>query len=201
MVLEINRDIEELNLLWKPIRPYLTTLVEELYGRQDGHVVEIGPFSGLLFDLVRKKIGHRFLIAAFPSEVIPAFQSEAREEGMEGRVRIIESDPSLIGVADESVDLAIFRGALFFPALFQVDLKAIYRTLKTGGVALVGGGYGKHTPPEVIAPIGKRSEQLNAAVGRVRITVESVRDELRSSNLEGSCRIVTEGGLWVVMRK
>ena len=76
-----------------------------------------------------------------------------------------------------------------------------HRTLRTAGITFVGGGFGKDTPPEVISQIGKRSEQLNAAMGRVRVTVESVRDQVRSSHLEGKCEITTEGGLWVVMKK
>ena len=193
--------IEELNLLWEPIRPFLARQIEELYGRRDGHLLEIGPFSGLIFTLAQKNIGQSFSIAAFPQATIPLYRQEAREHGLEDRVRIIESNSSLIGIADDSVDLVIFRGALFFPSLFQVDFGAIYRTLRKSGIALVGGGFGKYTPAEVISQIGKRSEQLNAAMGRVRITLESVRDQVRSSHLEGKCEITTEGGLWVVMRK
>jgi len=141
------------------------------------------------------------LIAAFPQAAIALYRQEARRRGLEDRVRIIESDSSLIGVSDDSVDLAIFRGALFFPKLFHVDFGAICRTLRTAGIALIGGGFGKHTPGEVISRIGKRSEQLNAAMGRVRVTVESVRDQLQSSQLKARYEISTEGGLWVVMRK
>ncbi len=193
--------IEELNLLWEPVRPFLARQIEELYGRRDGNVLEIGPFSGLIFILAQKNIGYSYSIAAFPPAVIPLYRQEARKLGLEERIRIIDSDSSLTGITDGSVDLAIFRGALFFPALFQVDFGAIYRTLMTGGIAFVGGGFGKHTPPEVIRQIGKRSEQLNAALGRVRVTVESVWDQLRSSSLEDMCEVTTEGGLWVVMKK
>ena len=199
--METDRLIEELNLLWKPIRPYLARQVEKLYGRRDGHIVEIGPFSGLIFALAHKQVGESFLIAAFPQGAAPLYRQEARDHGLEDKVRVVESDSSLIGIPDESVDLAIFRGALFFPNLFQVDFGAIYRTLKTAGIAFVGGGFGKHTPPEVISRISKRSEQLNAAMGRVRIRVENVRDQVRSSRLEEKCEISTDGGLWVVMRK
>jgi len=193
--------IEKLNLLWEPIRPYLVRQIEELYGRQDGSILEIGPFSGLIFALAQKGVGQNFLIAAFPHAAIPQYEREARKLGFENRVRIIESASSLVGIPDDSVDLAIFRGALFFPSLFQVDLRAIYRTLRTAGTGFIGGGFGKHTPGEIIRQIGKRSEQLNAALGRVRITVESVRDQLRSSRLEETCEITTDGGLWVVMKK
>ena len=199
--METDTLIEELNLLWEPIRPYLARQVEELYGRQDGHVLEIGPFSGLIFSLAQRNVGRTFSIAAFPQATIPLYQQEAQKLGLEERVRVVESDSSLINIAEGSVDLAIFRGALFFPGLFHVDFGAIYRTLSTRGIAFVGGGFGKYTPSELINQIGKRSEQLNATMGRVRVTVERVRDQMRSGRLEEKCEITTEGGLWVVMKK
>jgi len=199
--METNTLIEELNLLWEPIRPYLARQVEELYGRRDGHILEMGPFSGLIFELARRNIGRSFSIAAFPQAAIPLYRLEAKKHGLEDRVRIIESNSSLSNIGEGGVDLAIFRGALFFPTLFRVDFSAIFRALSTEGIALIGGGFGKYTPHEVISRIGKRSEQLNAAMGRVRVTVESVRDQLRSSTLEQKCEITTEGGLWVVLRK
>jgi len=193
--------IEELNLLWQPVRPFLARQIEELYGRRDGNILEIGPFSGLTFTLAQKNIGYSHSIAVFPPAAIPLYLQEGRNLGLENRVRIIESDSSLTGIADGSIDLAIFRGALFFPTLFQVDFGAIFRTLRTGGIAFVGGGFGKHTPSEVILQIGKRSEQLNAELGRVRVTAESLQEQLRSSGLKEKCEITTEGGLWVVMKK
>ena len=200
-MMKVDNLTEELNLLWEPVRPFLAKQVEKLYGRRDGHILEIGPFSGLIFSLAQKNVVWTFAIAAFPQATIPLFQQEAKKLGLEDRVRVIESDSSLINITDGSVDLVIFRGALFFPTLFQVDFGAIYRTLSKSGIAFVGGGFGKYTPAEIIDKIAKRSEQLNAAMGRVRVTVESVRDQLRSRHLEEKCEITTEGGLWVVMRK
>jgi hypothetical protein len=194
--------LEEVNLLWEAIRPYLVKQVEELYRGHDGHILEIGPFSGLLFALAQKNVGQSFLIAAFPQASVRLCQQEAQRLGLEDRVRIIESDSSLTGVLDRSVDLAIFRGALFFPSLFRVDFRAIYRKLRKGGIAFVGGGFGKYTPPEIISRIGKRSEELNAELGRVRVTVESIRDQLRANRLGAAkAEITTDGGLWVVMKK
>src|SRR5512139_3648585 len=92
--------IEELNLLWEPIRPYLARQIEELYGRREGHILEIGPFSGLIFALAQKKVGESFSIAAFPETTLPLYQKEARCLGLEDRVGIIASDTALKGVPD-----------------------------------------------------------------------------------------------------
>ena len=192
--------IEELNLLWEPVRPYLARQIEEIYGRRDGHILEIGPFSGLLFTLAQKEIGRDFLMAVFPPQAIPSCRQEAQRLRLEDRIKIIESDSSLSGISDASIDLAIFRGALFFPSLFQIDFKAIHRTLRMGGIAFVGGGFGKYTPAEVIDRIGKRSEQLNHRMGKVRVTVETVQEQVRAGNPEGRFEITTDGGLWVIMR-
>ena len=193
--------IQELNLLWKPVRPYLAKQILKIYGRQDGHILEIGPFSGLIFDLVEEKVGQSFSIAAFPRAAIDLCREEARSREMEEQIRIIESNVALTGIQDESVDLAIFRGALFFPSLFRPNLSAVYRTLRPGGIAIAGGGFGRYTPPELISQIGKRSEQLNTAMGRVRVTVENIEAQVRSSHLAQACEIVTDGGLWLVIRK
>jgi hypothetical protein len=193
--------IKELNLLWEPVRPYLVKQIEEIYRRRDGDILEIGPFSGLIFALAQKNVGQTFRIAVFPQAANRPCRDETRNLGLEDRISIIESDSSLIGIEEDSVDLAIFRGALFFPSLFQVDFGAIYRTLRPEGIAFVGGGYGKYTPAEVIGQIGKRSEQLNLAMGKVRLTVERVREQARSSNPGGEFEITTDGGLWVVMKR
>jgi hypothetical protein len=199
--INVSDDLVELNDLWEPVRPYLVMQIEELYGGTGGDILEIGPFSGLVFDLARRDRGKSFLVAAFPSRLLDYYRTLAEEQGVADKVKIVESDPALRDVPDEAFDLAVFRGAIFFPTFFNTDYSAVYGKLKPGGVAFVGGGFGKYTPPEVIDRISERSRDLNLAVGKVRVTEESVREELRSLGLDGKAEIVTEGGLWVVMRK
>lgn len=193
--------LDEINALWDPVRPYLARQIEDLYGRSNGHVLEIGPFSGLVFALAEKGVGQSFMIAAFPGHAAESCRKKAVKLGLEDTVRVIESDPLLTGVPDESVDLAIFRGALFFPSVFRTEFAAVYRTLRSGGLAFVGGGYGRSTPQIVIDGIGERSKTLNFEMGKVRVTEESVHAELTRLGLDGKAEIIAEGGLWVVLRK
>jgi hypothetical protein len=195
------RALIELNRLWEPVRPYLAQQVGDLYGRTDGNIIEIGPFSGLLFDLARSNMGSSFLMAVFPEAIIDSLQEEAQRLGLQYEVTIRTSDERLSGISPETFDLAIFRGAFFFPSFFRPDLPAIYHALRAGGIAFVGGGFGMHTPQDMIERIGKRSAELNQQLGRVHVTKEDLQTMLQSTHLEQKAEIIGEGGLWVVLRK
>jgi SAM-dependent methyltransferase len=193
--------IQEIDQLWDPIYPYLAQHIQELYGRREGAIVEIGPFCGVIFSLLKEKVGHSFMIAAFPEGMGNFFWQEEEKQNLVGRIEIIETAPSLVGLEEDHFDLAIFRGALFFPNLFQVDFSAIYRILKKGGMALLGGGFGKFTPEAMIEKIKRRSRDLNLSIGKTEIDEDQLIQDLRTRNLKGRFEFLTEGGLWVLMRK
>jgi SAM-dependent methyltransferase len=195
------KSIRELYHLWKPVYPYLAKFILEHYDRQDGTILEIGPFCGTLFALNEMQIGDSLFIAAFPPEMADFYREETRNQKAEARIRVIGADSSLAGFEENSVDLAIFRGAFFFPSLFQVNLPQVYRILKPGGVALVGGGFGKSTPDSVMKAIGKRSRDLNLRIGKVEIEKEALSVEIRALSGSGRTEIVSEGGIWVLMNK
>ena len=45
---------------------------------------------------------------------------------------------------------------------------------------MIGGGFGKLTPPEIIHPIADRSKELNLKIGKIEVTAEQVKEEHRS---------------------
>jgi len=194
-------EIIELYRLWLPVRPYLSRQVGELYGRNDGNVLEIGPFSGLTFELAAANIGASFCMAAFPREIVEPLREEAGSLGMADRVAIVESDPELSRVPEGAFDLALFRGAFFFPSFFTPDLQAVYRSLRAGGMAFIGGGFGSYTPEEVIGRIKERSKELNLCLGRIHLSEKELRAAAHSAALAEKATIITDGGLWMVLRK
>lgn len=193
--------VQEIDRLWNPIYPYLARHISELYGRRDGDIVEIGPFCGVIFSLSKEKIGNSLRIAAFPEGMGDFFRKEMEKQNLAHSIEIIETDPSLAGLEGDQYDLAIFRGALFFPNLFQVDFSAVYRILKRGGIALLGGGFGKFTPESVIEKIKRRSRDLNVSIGKIEIDEDQFIQDLRKGDLKGRFEFLTEGGLWVIMKK
>ena len=193
--------IVQINRLWKPVYPHLGRQIQELYGRRNGKVLEIGPFSGVIFSLTKDGVGASSAIASFPSGMADSYRQEAREAGLADRIQVVESDPSLAGIDTASIDLAIFRGAFFFPSIFEIDLAAIERVLKPGGIAFVGGGFGKYTPNNVLLDLGKRSRELNLTIGKIEITEQTLRKIVADSGLKAQTTIIEEGGLWVLITK
>lgn len=193
--------IEEINILWEPIFPYLSRQIVELYRRNDGNIIEIGPFCGLIFSLEKENIGDSFSIATFPSGMGNFFINEVKKRSLEDKIRVIETDPSLTKIRDESIDLAIFRGAFFFPSLFKVDLKAINRILRKNGLAFVGGGFGKFTPQDIIKGIGEKSRELNFRIGKVEISEDDLNKEILKCSIKGEVKKISEGGIWITIRK
>ena len=193
--------VKEIYHLWEPVYPYLGQQIHEFYNRQDGNILEIGPFSGVIFNLQKRNIGSSFLIASFPPGMGNFFQEEATKQKVEDKIRVIETDTALTGIEENSIDLAIFRGAFFFPSLFKVNFSAIYRVLKTNGVGFIGGGFGKFTPDSMIKDIGKRSRELNLQMGKIEISEDRLQQVIQIEGMEGEIKIITERGLWVLMKK
>ena len=193
--------IQEIDQLWDPIYPYLAQHILEVYDRRDGDVVEIGPFFGVIFSLVKEKIGHSFSIAAFPEGMGDFFRQEAKRQKLAEKVEVVDTDPSLVGLEEDRFDLAVFRGALFFPTLFRVDFSALYRIVKKGGMVLLGGGFGKFTPESIIEKIKRRSRDLNLMIGKTEIDKDQLVQDLQKKEAKGRFEFLSEGGLWVVMKK
>jgi len=193
--------IKEINDLWNPVYPGLARHIQKLYGRQDGNILEIGPFSGVIFTLQEKNIGNTFSIASFPPEMGNHFLKKAKNQKHKDRVKVIESDPFLYGIEENTIDLAIFRGAFFFPSLGEANFMEIQRVLKPGGLAFVGGGFGKYTPDTVIKDIGKRSRDLNLRLGKIHINQDKLLHTINVIKITGEVEIISEGGLWVLIKK
>jgi hypothetical protein len=193
--------IQEIDKLWEPVYPFLANHIKETYGRKGGVILEVGPFCGVILALMAQGVGSKFIIGAFPTGIELFFQNYIKKKGLAGEISVAETDQSLAGIEDTSIDLVIFRGALFFPSLFQVDYRAVNRVMKTGGVAMIGGGFGKLTPPEIIHPIADRSKELNLKIGKIEVTVEQVKEDIEASGVLVGYQIVHEGGLWVILNK
>jgi probable selenium-dependent hydroxylase accessory protein YqeC len=192
--------IEKINRLWEPIYPSLSRFVLDLFGRTEGDVLELGPFAGgIARELLPLSSEFRVVLADTSPELFDDLQEEINKTPFAQRMIITSSPLSPLIFLDKSFDLVIFRGAFFF--LTPGILQEIYRVLRPGGCAIVGGGYGPAPPKDLIGEIAEESKQLNLLLGKQSMAQENLTKMIQEASLQEDAKISTEGGLWVILRR
>lgn len=195
-------DLSRVNDLWRKIYPYLAAQAMEYYGRSHGDVLELGPFSGgMSLELSRLHPGLSVTLAAPDARVVGYLREEIERSGLDRKPEVIRSELGSLVFPDCQFDLVLFRGAYFFLDEEGRILREVYRVLKEGGLAFVGGGYGRNTPQALIDEIAEESRVLNDRLGRKRVTGDQVKIIVNKSGLTRRARIEQEGGLWLVIQK
>ncbi len=88
----------------------------------------------------------------------------AREKGLEHRLFAVVGVAEDMPFPDNSVDLVVSRGSIFFWDDQVKGLQEVYRVLRPGGKAMIGGGQGSGYPKWAAEEfIRRRREHLNEA--------------------------------------
>ena len=199
MVLE---DLIQVNRLWRKIYPYLAMQIAEIYKKDFGEVLELGPFSGgISLELAGRYPGLNITITDNSSEVLNYFDEEISSAGLTENIRTRKTGFDTLVFNDAEFDLVIVRGAFFFLDEDGNILREIFRVIRKGGIAFAGGGFGKDTPKDIIDEIAEESRVLNDRLGRKRVSIQGLEQIISRAMLTDNCRIVEEGGLWVIVRK
>ncbi len=189
-------DLKRVNRLWRKVYPYLAAQIMEEYRRDSGVVLELGPFSGgISQEMARLYTGLNITIADKSPAVVDYLRQEISEARLSHRIKVEQTGFGQLAFHDGQFDLVICRGAFFF--LSHDLLREMFRVLKSGGIAFVGGGFGKGTPQELIAEIEEESRELNLRLGRKRVSKQELEQMFGETGLTASCRVVEEGGLWL----
>ncbi|UCH07587.1 MAG: class I SAM-dependent methyltransferase [Deltaproteobacteria bacterium] len=195
-------DLEHLDRLWKKIYPYVASQIMECYQRDYGSVLELGPFSGgISLELARSHPRLSITIGAESPAAIDYLRRKIVLSGLSECIPVEETDLEHLQFVDAQFDLVILRGAFFFLKDKVRLLGEIVRVLREGGMAFVGGGYGKGAPKELIDEIADQSRELNKRLGRKRISREELEQIVEKSEVADLCHIEEQRGLWITIRK
>ena len=195
-------DLKQVNNLWRKIYPYLALQIMENYRKDSGSVLELGPFSGgISLELAKFYPGLKITIADESSEVVEYLRKEIATSGLSKEIEIEKRNLDRLIFNNSQFDLVIFRGAFFFLDKKENLLREIFRVLKEGGMAFVGGGYGKDVPKEFIDEIADESRELNNRLGKKQISIKELEEIIKKSKLTDKSEIEEEGGLWLNIKK
>ncbi|MCL2679014.1 MAG: selenium cofactor biosynthesis protein YqeC [Dehalococcoidia bacterium] len=188
--------------MWRDVYPYTAAQIIGSFGRASGRVLELGSFSGgISFELAGRYSEMQLVIADSNAAYLAWLEQQIDSRGLPSRIKIVSSALDALPFADGSFDLIILRGAFFFIMDAPSILSEIHRVLAYGGLAFVGGGYGRGIPQADIDAIADESRLLNDRLGRRRVAVTDLKALVATRNLSDVVHITEEGGVWLEMRK
>ncbi len=174
-----------------------------------GTAVDIGCGSGEMAVKLAQMTDLTVIGLDIEPEVIEAGKRRAKEAGLSDRAQFVCADAHSLPFADNSVDLVMSKGTIPFLRDQVLAVKEIYRVLKPGGVAFIGGGFGRYTSTDEENQIrGGRREAWygvdpaspQASKSAFPFPVLSY-DALMTRAGIGSYKVIREGGNWIEIRK
>ncbi len=195
-------DIKRINQLFAEFYPYLARQIANAYGREDGLALEIGPYGpGISIELTKLCPELRVIIGDSSAEVLSYLEERVTEAPLSERIEVKELDKFDLPFATATFDLVVFRGGLFFWGGQAQILREIYRVLKAGGVAVVGGGFGAKAPDELIETRAAEIRELNRRLGKRTLSETELSDILEQAGLTACTEIERRHGLWLTIRR
>ncbi len=115
-------------------------------GRKEGVWVDLGCGSGGLA-LALARMTRSVLVLVDPDRgALARALLECGATGLGSRVLVVAGRAENLPLAEGSVDLVVSRGSVFFWEDQAAGLREVYRVLRVGGKAVIGGGLGSAYP-------------------------------------------------------
>lgn len=190
---------------------WFVTVAEDVlqYCRPEAGVwVDLGCGSGGLGLALGRRSDSTILLIDPDARALAAGLDEARESGLAGRAVAVVAVAESIPLADGCVDLVVSRGSIFFWNDPPQGLREVYRILRPGARAMIGGGFGTRYPEWARKEFFRRLHKGIDAKGEEarRKWDEPRRPEwlaaqAQAAGLEGSLLRPTPPGLWLLFEK
>ncbi|MEI8102036.1 MAG: class I SAM-dependent methyltransferase [Chlorobium sp.] len=127
---------------FKKIYPVIARQIIERTGITAGHCIDLGGGPGMLGISLARQSNFYVTIYDLLPECIALAGENSREHDVHERVTALQGKAELIPFKDNSTDLVASRGSIFFWEDQQQGLSEVYRVLRPGGWAYIGGGFG-----------------------------------------------------------
>ena len=135
-------DIERMSLLFSEVYPYIAHHIIKKFGIVTGNCLDIGSGAGSL-GIALAKISDLYVVSLDNnSAAIDVTVKNIVFERLAHRMMVIKSDINDVPFTDNSFDLIVSRGSVFFWNDLPNAIREMYRILKPGGKIFCGGGLG-----------------------------------------------------------
>ncbi len=128
--------------IFKPVYPVIARQITARTGITSGTCLDIGCGSGYLGAALASYTQLFMYFLDQSADMIEITKRTIRKNNLRERAVAILGDVSSIDLMDNSINLAISRGSVFFWEDLSRAFREIYRVLSPNGWAYIGGGFG-----------------------------------------------------------
>ncbi len=194
---------------FQEVYPSLAEQILDDYDIRTGSCLDIGCGPGYLAIEMAKRSHLKIIGVDIDPEAVQIARENVNREKLTDRITIETGDVHRLRFADDTYDLIVSRGSFLFWENTLQAFREIYRVLKPGGVAFIGGGMGRAITPEKKSAIKKKMEQAGFLKSCQRMITPVMMQEILESINILEYKILADGpgdsgckcGMWVEVRK
>lgn len=127
---------------FKKVYPLIARQILETTGIRNGKCIDLGGGPGMLGISMAEITNLQVTIYDLLPQCVEVALENIEERKLHTRVTARQGIAENIEYEDNSIDLVISRGSIFFWEDQEKGISEIYRVLRPGGWAYVGGGFG-----------------------------------------------------------
>ncbi len=189
--------------IFAPIYPIIAEQIVAKSGIKAGKCLDAGCGTGALGRAVAKITNLDITFFDRSDEMLELAKKYANDEKIGSRSTFLQGDIHAIPLKDESIDVVISRGSSPFWEDWHKAYSEIFRILKPGGMAYIGGGFGNAELREGITKIMNENNPnwRNSFKDRIKPERDAMPMILASLNPTAYEIVNDDSGFWTIITK
>jgi MOSC domain-containing protein YiiM len=167
----------------------------------EGYALDVGGGPGPLGMALAELTNLTVTIYDPLHECLTAARDNSIRRNISNRIHVLEGSAESIICKDSTFDLVVSRGSIFFWSNRAKGLQEVYRVLKPGGWAYIGGGFGSE---ELKNKIMLQNNGMDTKLQNRTTRMGSHRDYfeflLKALSIDATVE-AGRGGMWIVFTK
>ena len=184
---------------FKEVYPLISHQIIGRCGIKEGICIDIGSGPGALAIAISKVTDLNIYSLDIEEEMNKIAKKNIIDEKLHRRIFPVNGNVHKLPFTDDFADLIISRGSMFFWEDKETSFKEIYRVLKPGGWAYIGGGFGSKTLKNKIKQSTNNSRKEHNNIPK--ISIKKLELTLNNSPIKNYQILNDNSGLWVLFKK